>query len=73
MKNFWRTRVQDLTIGQSVIYVLLVSVISLIFMVIGLMMPQCCEELADWASEKIKEARVRMAKKNQPFEEKIFE
>ena len=72
MKKFFASKVQDLSVGQSILYVLLVSIISIIFTVIALMMPQCAEDLADWFSLKLELAKKKLKKKSS-FEENLFE
>lgn len=71
MKKFFSSRVQDMTVGQSILYVLLVSIMSAIFMIIGFMMPQCAEDLADWVSLKLEAAKKKLKKTS--TEEDLFE
>ena len=52
MKNFWSTRLMDMTIGQSILYILGITFVSVVVTVLALMIPQAAEELFDWCEEK---------------------
>ena len=47
-KNFWNERMQDMTIAQSFVWLLLYLVFLVIVMVAMMLVPQYAEEIWDW-------------------------
>lgn len=63
MKKFFSTKVTDLTVGQSILYVLVVGILSFAATFAALMMPQAAEELFDWVEEKCDLVKEKFTKK----------
>lgn len=63
MKKFWKTKVTEMTIGQSILYVLVVCFLSFAATFAALMMPQACEDLFDWVEEKTDDLKEKFKKK----------
>jgi len=47
-KNFWNERMQDMTIGQSFLWLLLYLVFLAVVMIAMMLVPQHAEEIWDW-------------------------
>lgn len=63
MKNFWKTKITEMTIGQSILYILVVMIVSIAATFAALMMPQAAEELFDWVEEKCDLVKEKVKKK----------
>lgn len=63
MKNFWKTKVTEMTIGQSILYVLVVMIVSIAATFAALMMPQAAEELFDWIEHVADSLKEKFTKK----------
>lgn len=72
-KNFWNARMQDITIGQSFLWLLLYLVFMLIVMVVMVMVPQNADEISDWFESKFDRIKEFFTKKKDPFDESMFD
>ena len=63
MKKFFSTKISEMTIGQSVVYVLVIMIVSIAATFAALMMPQAAEELFDWVEEKADSLKEKFTKK----------
>lgn len=63
MKKFFNTKVTDLTVAQSILYVLVVGILSFVATIAALMMPQACESIFDWVEEKCDLVKEKFTKK----------
>lgn len=64
--NFWNTKMQDMSIAQSFLWLLLYLVFIVIVMVAMVLVPQNAESIWDWCEshyEKAKEKISRIFKK----------
>ena len=71
MKNFWRTKTQEMTIGQTTIWILLYFIFIMIVMVAMMVVPQHAEEIWDTIESWFYGIKERFLKKKS-FEEKCF-
>ena len=63
MKKFFNTKVTDLTVAQSILYVLVVGILSFAATIAALMMPQAAEELFDWIEHVADSLKEKFTKK----------
>lgn len=63
MKKFFSTKISEMTIGQSVVYVLVIMIVSIAATFAALMMPQACEDIFDWVEEKADWLKEKFTKK----------
>ena len=66
MKNFMNTRLMDMTIAQSFLYMLLLCVISLGATICALMIPQSAMEIFDWCETKMNQFKNWLRKEDRP-------
>lgn len=66
MKNFFKMRATDMTVGQTLLYIVLVYVIAFAAVIVACMMPQACEEIMDWVEEKADKIKEKLKKKPDP-------
>lgn len=53
MRKFFNTKTTEMTIGQTLIYMVLLMAVTLIGTILMLMIPQSAEEIIDWFSDKL--------------------
>ena len=63
MKKFFNTKITNLTVAQSILYVLVVGILSFAATITALMMPQACESIFDWVEEKCDFVKEKFTKK----------
>ena len=59
-KDFWNERMQDMTIGQSFLWLLLYLVFLAVVMVAMMLVPQHAEEIWDWIEDKYDKAKKKI-------------
>lgn len=74
MKKFFNTRITDMTVAQSFLYVLLYMIIMLVAMPAMILVPQHSEEIWDWIEDKFESAVewVKNLFKKESFEKEMF-
>lgn len=65
MKNFFMTKITEMTVGQSILYILVVCILSFAATLAALMMPQAAEELFDWVEDKVDSLKEKFTKKSE--------
>ena len=63
MKKFFMTKITEMTVAQSILYILVVGVLSFAATFAALMMPQAAEELFDWVEDKVDSLKEKLTKK----------
>lgn len=71
MKNFWKTRAQEMTIGQITIWIVLYMIFLVVVWAAMLVVPQHAEEIWDTIESWFDAIKERFLKKKS-FEEKCF-
>ena len=72
MKKFWSARMQDMTIGQSFLWLLLYLIFIVVVMIAMIMVPQSAEDIWDWVEDKYEKLRSKIfEKKKNPIEDEI--
>lgn len=57
MKNFFKIKAADMTVGQTLLYIALVYIVAMLALVVALMMPQACESIFDWVEDQSKKLK----------------
>ena len=72
MKKFWSARMQDMTIGQSFLWLVLYMIFIAVVMIAMIMVPQNAEDIWDWVEDKYEKLRSKIFKKKKnPIEDEI--
>lgn len=72
MKKFMQTKLQELTVAQSFLYIVLYTVFFTIVWIAMFIVPQHAEEIWDWCAEKLEAIKsVLFRKKEKPAQEGI--
>lgn len=67
MRNFFNTRFQDMTIGQSFIWIVLYMIFMVIVTIAMILIPQNAEQIWDWLEDKFESFRNKFLTKKKPI------
>lgn len=73
MKKFMQTKMQELTVAQSILYIVLYTMFFTIVWIAMFIVPQHAEEIWDWCAERLTAIKsvVFRKKKEKPEQEDI--
>lgn len=70
MKNFMQTKMQELTVGQTFLFLLLYMIFFVVVWAAMFMVPQHCSEIWDWCENLLDKVKAKIVrKKSSEFEE----
>ena len=52
-KSFWNTKMSEMSIGQSFLWLLLYLIFIVVVMIAMIMVPQNADEIWDWCEDKV--------------------
>lgn len=71
MRNFFNTRFQDMTIGQSFVWIVLYMIFMVVVMIAMILIPQNAEQIWDWLESKFMKFKAKFLTKEKPIVEEF--
>ena len=69
MKQFFSTKMQEMTIGQTFLFLLLYMIFIVVVWLAMFMVPQHCEEIWDWCENLLDKVKAKIIHKKSEVEE----